>query len=50
MKGIGRKTAASIVSKFGDKTLEIIEKSPERLCEIQGNRSKDGGENSRSIQ
>lgn len=36
MKGIGRKTAASIVSKFGDKTLEIIEKSPERLCEIQG--------------
>lgn len=36
MKGIGRKTAAAIVSKFGEETFEIIEKSPERLTEISG--------------
>ena len=36
MKGIGRKTAAAIVSKFGTDTLRIIEEEPERLTEIQG--------------
>lgn len=36
MKGIGKKTAAAIVSKFGEETLEIIEKFPDRLSEIPG--------------
>ena len=36
MKGIGKKTASAIVSKFGEKTLDIIEKYPERLSEVSG--------------
>lgn len=36
MKGIGRKTAAAIVSKFGTDTLRIIEEEPHRLTEIPG--------------
>ncbi len=36
MKGIGRKTAAAIVSKFGTDTLRIIEEEPHRLTEISG--------------
>lgn len=36
IKGIGPVTAQSIVSKFGEQSLEIIEKSPERLSEIKG--------------
>lgn len=36
LKGIGKKTAAAIVSKFGSETFEIIEKEPHRLTEISG--------------
>ncbi len=36
IKGIGAATAQSIVQEFGDKTLEIIEKEPERLAIIKG--------------
>ncbi|MGN0693677.1 MAG: ATP-dependent RecD-like DNA helicase [Lentihominibacter sp.] len=36
MKGIGRKTAAAIVEKFGEDTFRIIEEEPERLKEISG--------------
>ncbi|MBR6407070.1 MAG: ATP-dependent RecD-like DNA helicase [Clostridia bacterium] len=36
IKGIGPSTARKLVSKFGEKTLEIIEKDPDRLCEIKG--------------
>ena len=36
MKGIGRKTAAAIVSKFGTDTLRVIEEEPQRLTEISG--------------
>lgn len=36
IKGIGPKVAALIVDKFREKTLEIIEKEPDRLCEISG--------------
>lgn len=36
VKGIGPATAALIVDKFGDETLEIIETEPERLSEIKG--------------
>ncbi len=36
VKGIGEKTAAQIVARFGVGTLDILEKSPERLLEIRG--------------
>lgn len=36
IKGIGPATARRIVSKFGDRVLEILEKSPERLREVAG--------------
>lgn len=36
IKGIGAKTADAIVSRFGEETLEIIEKQPQRLTEISG--------------
>lgn len=36
LRGIGKKTAAAIVSKFGEDTLRVIEEEPERLSEISG--------------
>ena len=36
IKGIGPVTAGKIVDKFGDMALEIMEKEPERLCEVEG--------------
>ncbi len=36
IKGIGPKTAARIVQHFGDETLSIMEREPERLAEISG--------------
>jgi exodeoxyribonuclease V alpha subunit len=36
IKGIGPKTTAVLVSHFGDKTLEIIEKNPQKLTEASG--------------
>lgn len=36
IKSIGPKTADLIVNAFGEKTLDIIEKSPEKLAEIRG--------------
>ena len=36
IKGIGPKTAAKIVGHFGDETLAIMERQPERLSEIPG--------------
>ena len=36
IKGIGPKTAARIVSRFGDQTLQVMEREPERLAEISG--------------
>ncbi len=36
LKGIGKKTAASIVAKFGKDTFDIIENEPGRLTEISG--------------
>ena len=36
IKGIGPATASLIVNHFGDKSLEIIERSPEKLTEIRG--------------
>ena len=36
IKGIGPKTAAKIVDRFGSKTLEILEREPARLAEVTG--------------
>lgn len=36
LKGIGRKTAAAIVAKFGSETFDILENEPERLTEVSG--------------
>ena len=36
IKGIGPKTAAKIVQHFGDRTLQILEREPERLSEVPG--------------
>ncbi len=36
IKGVGPATAASMVERFGDDTLRILEEQPERLCEIKG--------------
>ena len=41
VKGIGAKTAAKIVERFGAQSLEVLENEPERLAEIAGiSRSK----------
>lgn len=41
IKGIGPITAAKIVEKFGDETFDVIENTPEMLCDIRGiSRSK----------
>lgn len=47
IKGIGPRTAAQIVARFGDDTLKIMEQQPERLSEISGislKKAKDIGE------
>lgn len=36
IKGIGPSTACKLVEKFGEKTLEIIEKNPQELAKIKG--------------
>lgn len=36
IKGVGKKIADNIIEKFGTKTWEIIENSPEDLCEVNG--------------
>ena len=51
IKGIGAALAARIVRRFGARTLDIMEREPERLAEIKGiserkareNRGADGG-------
>ena len=36
IKGIGPKTAARIVQHFGDETLLVMEREPQRLAEVPG--------------
>lgn len=36
IKGIGPKTAARIVNRFGDETLAVMEREPQRLAEVSG--------------
>ena len=45
IKGIGPKTAARIVGHFGDQTLTVMEREPERLAEVSG----ISGEKARAI-
>lgn len=44
VKGIGKKTAQRIVGMFGDETLEVIENSPQLLCDIPGIKPKKAKE------
>ncbi len=43
LKGIGRKTAAAIVRRFGDEALRILEEEPKRLEEVEGIGAKKAG-------
>lgn len=36
IEGVGEKTAARIVDKFGDKAIEIIEREPDKLAQVKG--------------
>lgn len=36
LKGIGKKTAAAIVARFGEDALRVIEEEPRRLTEVEG--------------
>lgn len=36
LKGIGPKTAETIVERFGEKSLDVLEHAPEKLLEIRG--------------
>ena len=36
VKGVGPATAASIVSRFGEDALEVLETAPDRLAEVKG--------------
>ena len=48
VKGIGPRTASRIVKMFGDETLSIMEKHPERLAEVPGisaQKAREIGEN-----
>lgn len=49
VKGIGPKTAARIVERFGSDTLRILEREPERLAEISGITLKKAGEIGRNF-
>ena len=36
IKGIGPETAKVIVARFGDKTMEVLEKEPDKLLSVKG--------------
>ena len=50
IKGIGPKTAEKIVSRFGVKSLEILEQDPEQLTQLPGITAKKAQEMSESFQ
>ena len=50
IKGIGPKTAARIVEHFGEMTLQIMEREPERLSEVSGISREKAGEIGRAFQ
>ena len=48
LKGVGPSTACRLVETFGEQTLDVIEKEPERLAQIKGiskNKARQIGEN-----
>ncbi|MBQ9980715.1 MAG: ATP-dependent RecD-like DNA helicase [Oscillospiraceae bacterium] len=47
--GIGEKTAALLVEAFGDETLDVLERSPEKLLQVKGITSRKAGEISSSF-
>lgn len=49
VKGIGPATAALIVNRFGEKSLDILELHPEKLAEIKGISTSKAGEMSKSF-
>jgi exodeoxyribonuclease V alpha subunit len=49
IKGIGPATASLIVNEFGDKTLDILENSPEKLTKIKGINSSKAQQISKSF-
>lgn len=42
VKGIGAKTAAKIVERFGAQSLDVLENEPSRLAEIPGHHALQG--------
>ncbi len=49
VKGVGPATASVIVSEFGDKALEVMENSPERLAGLRGISMKKAQEMSQAL-
>lgn len=49
IKGVGPKTAAAIVSEFGEETFDIMEREPERLSDISGIGGKKAEQIARSF-
>ncbi len=49
IKGIGPATAAMIVSAFGERALDVIERSPEKLAELRGITMKKAAEMSNAL-
>lgn len=49
IKGIGPKTAARIIERFGNSSFEILESAPDLLCEIKGISPKKAQEMSASF-
>ena len=49
IKGIGPATASVLVSTFGDRTLDVIEREPEKLAEVRGISLKKAKEMSEAL-
>jgi exodeoxyribonuclease V alpha subunit len=49
IRGIGRKLARRLVSRFGLETLEVIDRQPERVAEVRGIGKKRSGEIQRAF-
>ncbi len=50
IRGIGARTAKKLVERFGDRTLEVLEHSPEELAQMPGISLKKANEMSASFQ
>lgn len=49
IKGVGPSTAALLVEKFGAKTLEVLEKEPERVAKLKGISPKKANDISKQL-